>query len=153
MKLLLKRKYKKSDYTIGDLYINDELFSSTLEDRDRELSDNMSEEEIRNKKIYGETAIPTGTYIIDMDTISPKFKSRSWAIPYLGKIPRLLNVKGFEGILIHPLNVATESRGCIGVGCNPQRGKIFASVFYFNKLMKLLLEAHNKNEIITITIE
>jgi hypothetical protein len=64
----------------------------------------MSEDEIKSKKIYGETAVPTGTYKIDMSTVSPKFKNRSWARPYEGKVPRLINVKGFDGVLIHPGN-------------------------------------------------
>ena len=36
-----------------------------------------------------------------MDTVSPKFRYRTWAQPYGGKLPRLLSVKGFEGVLIH----------------------------------------------------
>jgi hypothetical protein len=152
MKLLLNRRYKGSKYTIGTLYVNNEWFSDTLEDPDRGLSDNMPELEISFKKVYGKTAIPTGTYKIDMDIVSLKFKNRSWAIPYSGKVPRLLNVKGFDGIIIHPLNTAEESLGCIGVGRNTQKGKILNSTLYFNKLMKLLLEAKNNNEEITITI-
>ena len=33
MKLKLIRKYKKSNYTIGKLYINDVYFCDTLEDK------------------------------------------------------------------------------------------------------------------------
>lgn len=49
----------------------------------------------------GKTAIPTGTHIrVDMNTVSPKFKDRTWAKPYSGKLPRLLDVKGYSGVLI-----------------------------------------------------
>jgi len=33
----------------------------------------MSLEEIKNKKIYGKTAIPTGTYEITLNVVSPKY--------------------------------------------------------------------------------
>jgi hypothetical protein len=38
MNILLKRTYKSDTYTIGKLYVNNEYFSDTLEDRDRGLS-------------------------------------------------------------------------------------------------------------------
>jgi hypothetical protein len=109
MELVLKRIAKKSNYTIGNLYVNGKFFCDTLEDTDRGLTDSMTLEEIKTKKVYGETAIPTGTYNIDMNTISAKFKDRSWAKPYGGKLPRLLNVKGFDGILIHVGNSASDT--------------------------------------------
>lgn len=152
MKLTLKRRIKEPEYTIGTLYIDNTQFSDTLEDRDRGLSDSQTGADIKNIKVYGQTAIPTGTYTIDMNTVSSKFKDRSWAIPYQGKIPRLLNVKGFTGVLIHPLNTAEESLGCIGVGVNSQKGKITNSTTYFHNLMKQLVAANNNNEVITITI-
>ena len=112
----------------------------------------MSEEEIKSKKIYGQTAIPTGIYKIDMNTVSSKFKGRSWAKPYGGKLPRLIGVKGFEGVLIHPLNKAEESLGCIGPNTSVNKGVGTGSTQAFNKLMILLLEAKAKGEEITIEI-
>jgi hypothetical protein len=106
MELTLKRRFKGPKYTIGSLYINKEYFCDTIEDIDRKLNDSMTEEEIKRIKVYGETAIPYGTYKIDMNTVSPKFRGRSWAEPYSGKLPRLLNVKGYEGVLIHVGNTA-----------------------------------------------
>ena len=138
MELKLIRKYKKDTYTVGILYIDGKYFSNTIEDKDRGLTSNMSLSEIQSKKVYGETAIPTGTYEISLNTISPKFKDRVWAKPYKGKIPRLLGVKGFNGILIHPLNTAKDSLGCIGVGENKIKGQIINSTKYFHKLMALL---------------
>ena len=112
----------------------------------------MSESEIKLKKVYSKTAIPTGTYEIIMNTISPKFKNRSWAKPYGGKLPRLLNVKGFEGVLIHVGNKPEDSLGCILVGKNNIKGQVTESTITFNKLMKELLQAHLKKEQITITL-
>lgn len=154
MELKLIRKEKEANYTIGDLFVNGILFSQTLEDKDRGLTQDMPLEEIKAKKVYGETAIPKGTYDIDMNTVSPKFKDRSWAKPYGGKIPRLVNVPGFDGILVHPLNNASESLGCIGCGKNSIKGMITDSTRTFHTLMsKFLLPAKVKGERITITIE
>lgn len=108
MELIVKRIAFKDDYTIGKLYINGQYFSDVLEDCDRGLTQDMPSEEIKAKKIYGKTAIPKGTYMVDMNTVSPKFKDRSWAKPYGGKLPRLIGVKGFEGVLIHCLTPDTE---------------------------------------------
>lgn len=152
MKLTLHRRYKGTEYTIGTLYIDGVKFSDTLEDRDRGLDAEMSLAHIIAKKIFGKTAIPTGVYTIDMHTVSPKFKNRLWAQPYNGVVPRLLNVKGFSGVLIHPLNTADESFGCIGVGENKVKGKIINSTVTFHKLMTRLLEADRRGEIITIEI-
>lgn len=152
MELNLKRKYKDPKYTIGDLYINDKLFCNTIEDTDRGLKDSMTLTDIKAKKVYGQTAIPTGTYEIDMNTVSPKFKNRSWAKPYGGKLPRLIDVKGFDGVLIHVGNTAEDSLGCILVGKNTVKGKVNESTATFNKLMTLLLKAHLKGETINLII-
>lgn len=112
----------------------------------------MTEEEIKSKKIYGQTAISTGIYKIDMNTVSPKFKDRSWAKPYGGKLPRLIGVKGFEGVLIHVGNTAENSLGCLLVNTNVNKGIGTGSTQAFNKLMILLLEAKAKGEEITIEI-
>lgn len=154
MQIKVKRIAKKDTYTIGRLYVDGVYVSDTLEDRDRGLTDDMPLSLIKTKKVYGETAIPMGTYQVDMNTVSPKFKDRSWAKPYGGKIPRLVNVKGFEGVLAHPLNKASESLGCIGVGKNTVVGMITDSVNTFKKLMNdYLIPAKNRGESITITIE
>ena len=154
MELKLIRKEKEANYTIGDLFVNGILFSQTLEDKDRGLTQDMPLEEIKAKKVYGKTAIPTGTYEIDMNTISPKFQARSWAKPYGGKLPRLLNVPGYEGVLIHVGNSASDSSGCLLVGKNSIKGMITDSTRTFHTLMsKFLLPAKVQGERITITIE
>ena len=154
MKLTLKRIAKKLDYTIGRLYVDGVYVCDTLEDRDRGLKDSMAEAFIIRKKIYGQTAIPTGTYHIDMDTYSPKFGNRVWARNYRGRIPRLLSVKGYSGVLIHVGNTAKDTEGCILVGKNKVVGKVLESTAAFRDLMdKYLVPAHIREEEITITIE
>ena len=154
MELKLIRKEKEANYTIGDLFVNGILFSQTLEDKDRGLTQDMPLEEIKAKKIYGKTAIPTGTYEIDMNTVSPKFKDRSWAKPYGGKLPRLIGVKGFDGVLCHPGNTSESTSGCLLVGKNSIKGMVTDSTRTFHALMsKFLLPAKVQGEHITITIE
>ena len=154
MELKVDRKWKKPTYTIGILYVNGVRFSETLEDKDRGLTQFMPTAEIYKKKVYGYTAIPKGRYRIDMDTISPKFKNRSWATPYGGKIPRLVDVPCWTGVLIHPLSTPNDSLGCVGCGENKIKGKIINSQKTFFRLMdEHLVPAHNKGEEIWITIE
>lgn len=154
MELKVKRKAFDKSYTIGDLYIDGNFFSNTIEDFDRGLTQDMPLEEIQAKKVYGKTAIPKGTYEIDMNTVSPKFKDRSWAKPYGGKLPRLIGVKGFEGVLLHVGNTASDSSGCLLVGKNSIKGMVTDSTRTFHTLMsKYLLPAKVQGERITITIE
>lgn len=155
MKIVVERVFTNNSYTIGHLYLAEEdgsksFICDTIEDTDRGLDDSMSVDEITSKKVYGKTAIPCGTYDIAMNVVSPKFKSRSWAKPYDGKLPRLQNVKGFEGVLIHVGNKAEDSLGCILVGENKVKGQVINSTKNFNKLMKILLSA---NDDITLEIK
>ena len=150
MQLTLVRTDRQPNYTIGSLFINGEFFCYTLEDKDRYLTSDMSLEDIQSKKIYGKTAIPKGVYFIDMNTVSTKFKDRLWAKPYDGKLPRLLNVPGYEGILIHVGNTVEDTSGCILVGTEYSDGFLRNSATAFTSLMSVLT---NTKEPIIITIQ
>lgn len=152
LKLVLNRKYKKNDYTIGLLYVNGVFFSNTLEDKDRGLTFNMPLSQINKVKVYGETAIPKGVYRIEM-TYSPKFANRQWCSKEGGKSPQLMNVPGFGGIRIHPFNKASESLGCIGVGDNKVKGMILNSSARYRELIeKHILPAIKRGDTITLEI-
>lgn len=153
MELTIKRLWKKSNYTIGKLYIYGEHVCDVLEDVDRGLTSDMSKSEISDRKVYGMTAIPTGRYKIDMSTVSPKFCGRPWAKPYDGKLPRLLDVPGFSEVLIHVGNSMEDTLGCILVGNNRAVGKVLDSTKCFHELMReYLIPAKERNEAIYITI-
>ena len=150
MKLTLNRRFKAPEYTIGDLYIDEQWFCNTLEDTDRDLSQDMLLTYIQNKKIKSQTAIPTGTYKVDMDTVSPKFSNYSkypYAKQFNAKMPRLLNVKGFEGILIHAGNTQKDTDGCILVGINKVKGQVINSQTTWKKLMSVLLKDKDNIEL------
>lgn len=138
MELRLIRQYRKEDYTIGKLYINGVYFCDTLEDKDRGLDDRMSEAEIKAKKVYGQTAIPTGRYKITL-TYSRKF----------GRVlPLLWYVKAFDGVRIHRGNTAKDTYGCPLVGKNKAKGMVLDSAKTETALLRMM-----KNETdITITI-
>ena len=68
-------------------------------------------------------------------------------------MPRLLNVPGFDGILMHPGTTALDSAGCILVGKNTIKGKITQSKDTFAKLYKLMKAAVDKGELIEIEIK
>ena len=149
MELVLERKWKKSDYTIGILLIDNKKFCEVIEDKDRGLKDSMTTEQIKLIKKPNMTAIPTGTYDVTLDVFSSKFGN----IPFYkkvcnGKLPRLLNVKGFEGILIHCGNTQLDTSGCLIVGENKVKGKVINSKITFEKLYNIL-----KNNKDTITIK
>lgn len=150
MQLTLVRADRQPGYTVGSLFINGEFFCYTLEDTDRYLTQDMSLDEIKSKKVYGKTAIPKGIYTVDMNTVSPKFKDREWAKPYDGKLPRLVDVPDYEGVLIHVGNTAEDTLGCILVGANHFNGKLTNSTVTFHRLMAMLT---NSKELITITIQ
>ena len=156
MELRLERKYRNNLYCIDKLYVNNKYFSDVLEDPDRGLTDSMSLEEIKKIKIKGNTCIPYGTYNITLDIASPRFGSKSFYKQVCnGKLPRLLNVKGFEGILIHVGDGANGYRlteGCLLVGRNTIKGGLTEGKKYFQLLYSQMLEAKKKGEKITIII-
>ena len=152
MDILLKRIAKKPTYTIGKLYIDGKYFCDTIEDKDRGLTSSMSVEEIKKKKVYGETAIPTGTYTIVLNVQSAKFAKSEWYIKncHGARVPRLINVKGYDGILIHAGNTAKDSYGCLLLGENKVVGQVINSKETCKKFYDKVFSATG---LIKITIE
>ena len=128
MQVFIDRKWKKETYTIGRVFIDGQFFANSMEDRDRGLHQDMSIDEIKAKKVYGETAIPAGRYRVIM-TYSPRFKRR---------LPLILNVKCFDGVRCHPLNTSKQSEGCIGFGKNDKVGWISDSKATHDRFEKML---------------
>lgn len=128
MKLLLKRRFKGPKYTIGTLYIDGTPLCDSLEDTDRGIKQSDPLSAIQSKKVYGETAIPTGTYRITVNR-SPKFGR---------DLPRLLDVPGYDGVLIHAGNAPSDTLGCILPGENKAVGKVLNSRYWETKILELL---------------
>ncbi|MCC8035948.1 MAG: DUF5675 family protein, partial [Rikenellaceae bacterium] len=116
------------DYTIGSLYVDGRKFCDTLENPDRGLTSDMPPETILRLKVPGLTAIPTGKYRLTVAR-SPRFKR---------SLPRLREVPGFEGILIHAGNTVRDTSGCILVGENKTVGKVHDSRYWEAKLLEVI---------------
>ena len=141
MKLTIKRTITRNSYTLGKLYVDGVYFCDTLEDRDRGLTQNMSVEQIKSIKVPGETAIPKGTYRVTLDVVSPKFSKYPFYMQTCeGKLPRLIDVKGYEGVLIHVADGPKRDsllQGCIGIG------NLSAEEYLMNG-KKVFVELYNK---------
>ena len=116
MKIKVDRIYKGESYTIGKMYLNGEYFCDTLEDA------------IRPVKIPNETAIPAGTYKVEV-TYSPRFKRN---------LPLLIDVPNYTGIRIHNGSNKDHTSGCILVGFNTSKGILSDSRKTSDKLTNLL---------------
>lgn len=145
MRITLRRIARRGSYTIGQLLINGQKVCDTLEDTDRGLRQEMSLEELRRRKIAGKTAIPTGTYGVELGTVSPRF---GWQPFYKevcgGCLPRLVGVPGYEGVLIHCGNSAEDTEGCVLVGQNLQVGRVLNSRDTFRRLWRDYLAGAKK---------
>lgn len=132
MEILVQRIAKKDDYTIGRLSIDGKYVCDTLEDKVREPG----------VKVAGKTAIPAGRYRVIVN-VSPKFGR---------ELPRLLDVPGFEGILIHRGNTPEDTAGCILVGENRAKGKVLNSTPYELRLVELIKDAIGRKEEVWIRL-
>lgn len=133
MKILVLRDTFTDKTTLGELFVDDKFECNTLEDKVRPLGE----------KVYGQTAIPTGTYEVIID-LSNRFKI---------ELPRLLNVPMFDGIRIHPGNKAEDTDGCILVGVTRSKDWVGQSKIAFNRLFDKMEKAYQLKETITIEIK
>ena len=152
MNIEVKRIFNCSTYCISHIYIDGKYICDGIEDTDRMLDDDMSEEYIKSKKVYGKTAIPTGKYKMIINMVSPKFSKNKYYMKFCnGKLPRLYYVKGFFGILWHKGNTADDSAGCLILGYNKIKGKVIDSQRAFETVYHMLDVANRIGENIWVT--
>src|SRR5262249_8936637 len=114
----------------GELYVDGKFECYTLEDR------------VRPVKIPKVTAIPMGTYEVDI-TYSKRFKRM---------MPLLLKVPHFAGVRIHSGNTAEDTDGCILVGQVKGEDHIERSRLAYKALYAKIHAAWVRNEDIAIEI-
>lgn len=108
IEIKVNRQTRTKNSTMGEMLIDGRHFCWTLEDYDRDLNKDGDIKDKGEEKVYGETAIPSGTYEVKL-SYSPKFKR---------VLPEVLNVEGFSGIRIHGGNTKKDTLGCILVAYN-----------------------------------
>lgn len=95
-------------------------YLARLEDDTEERLCFTLEDERRETKVPGETCIPVGTYEVVLYKAGRKHEhyARKFGARHKGML-LLKDVKGFEGIEIHPGNYETDTDGCILPGTVP----------------------------------
>ena len=146
MKIEVSRRFRNESYTIGRLFIDGVKLCDTLEDPVRDLNDYTHDgdfDDAGEGKIYGQTAIPAGTYPVIV-SMSPKFQKR---------LPEILKVPGFKGIRIHTGANAKHTEGCLLVGENKVKGGLINGGYYLTTLIQMIDEAMDNGEKVTLTIK
>ena len=143
LKITVKRKILNECDTIGDLYVSYpedpdtlEFVCNTLEDKVRNKKGTKKED---FKKVYGETAIPYGTYRVVI-TYSNAFQK---------KLPEILNVPLYEGIRIHTGNHKDDTFGCLILGDSPKisqtKSWVYNSKKNYDKFIKIFNDIYNSS--------
>lgn len=146
MKITIVRFAFKRTYTIGRLYIGEDMhyLCDTMEPRSCHLTSRASDHTIlKRKAANGVIAIPTDTYGIRM--------ARS--LTFKRQMPFLTGVKCFSGIMLHPGNYPCQTRGCILPGWNRRKGMVCGSRSAFAMVMQRIGQALARKEKVTITIK
>ena len=135
MKLQLRRNREcgATGCTFGQLFIDGLPACYTLEDVERD-----------GPKVPGQTAIPVGTYKVDV-TMSNRFKR---------PLPLLIGVPDFSGVRIHPGNTSADTEGCILLGDVPHFKENFLgnSRQAFSRVFQQIQRAVTENREVTIEI-
>ena len=148
MKLEVIRFSSGTDSTNGILLdkTNKKFLAYTLED------------EQRDKKVFGETRIPNGTYKLGLRKVGgyhAKYSKRFSHI-HIGML-HVLDVPGFEYILIHCGNTDEHTAGCLLVGDSQENNQITKDGFIgkstqaYRRIYPRIAEAIDCGEEVTIT--
>lgn len=102
MKIAVMRKWLTQEATISEISVDGQFLCYGLEDCVREIEG----QPVEDWKIPGQTAIPRGTYALEI-TPSNRFKR---------DMLQVMEVPGFAGIRIHAGNTSADTEGCLLVG-------------------------------------
>lgn len=153
MRLTLQRFSGGKEATLG-------LLSRDLPTR-REFLCFVLEDELRDVKVPGETAIPAGTYRITLRDFGNHHQAYStpghWAYDIHVGMLWLRDVPGFQDILIHTGNNDQHTRGCLLVGDGVTQnitdlGALSGSRAAYRRVYPLIANALAGGEEVTIEI-
>ena len=155
----MERIAKRKAYTIGRLYIAQEINDSDKEEHPglrQPLTEGLQicdtlEPTWRDYahgayKVKGRSAIPEGRYAVVI-TYSPKFKQ--WLPILLGDAE--FNRK-WQGIRIHAGNTVKDTEGCILAGKNKLVGQLVDSRTCVRSLKQKIVEAKDNGEAVWLTV-
>jgi hypothetical protein len=138
MQITVHRHASEDGATIGTLAVDGRPLCFTLEDEVREVEGQPVDE----WKIHGETAIPRGTYPVQI-TYSPHFAR---------DLPLLVGVPGYDGVRIHPGNTAADTEGCLLVGYAEGHASIGRSRDAFADVFAAIYAAIHRGETVSLAI-
>ena len=116
------------------------------------------EDEYRSEKVFGETRIPDGKYKLGLRKVGGYHAKYSKRFPHIhiGML-HVLNVPGFEYILIHCGNTDEHTAGCLLVGDSQENNQITKDGFIgrstqaYRRIYPKIAEAIECGEQVTIT--
>ena len=133
---LSRQRSAGSSACLGRLSLDGHLLCDTLEPPSHGLTSATIPKTIRDIKRLGRSAIPAGVYRLVLG-YSPRFSPRPFYRAYgRGLVPRLQNVSGFEGVLIHCGNTVVDTCGCILVGRRADSSTLIQSQKTYGLLMR-----------------
>jgi Family of unknown function (DUF5675) len=146
MNLKVIRDVRSNKFTLGTFYVNGTKLGFTCEDTDRILEDDKDSDGNtidKGEKIYGQTAIPLGTYKVIL----------SFSHHFQKLMPEVLEVPQFTGIRIHGGNAPIDTFGCILLGSvRTQEGTANCKVVN-DRLISMLQDAEDRGEVVWLTVE
>lgn len=143
--LTLVRHAKGRNSTGGLLYIEDKFVCYTCEDEERDV------------KVKGETAIPPDRYEIKLRNEGGMTKRYAKRFPGIHKgMLWLQDVPGFEWIYIHPGNDESHTDGCIlpgyGARCVDGESTVQTSTPAYQEIYTRIIHAMDKGQKVFIKI-
>lgn len=139
MLLILQCTTKTDKSTEGTLSIDGQYQCVTLEPTYRQVAG----QPVETWKMPGQTAIPTGTYPVEVTY----FTRGGYYSPLLDNVP------GFMGIRIHVGNFPQDTEGCILVGTQMGDNEVLNSKVAFVALMAKIQQAQSNQQRIQITVQ
>ena len=128
MKLEVLRISSGPDSTSGILFVVDDTADNPNEEGfrcKRSFVCYTLEDEKRDKKVFGETRIPEGTYEVKLRTVGGYHEKYSKRFPDIHRgMLHITNVPNFEYILIHCGNTDEHTAGCLLVGDSQENNQI-----------------------------
>jgi hypothetical protein len=140
MKLTVLRYYDDGETTSGLLFIDGKFECYTCEDQHRD------------KKVMGDTRIPSREYQLGLRTEGGHHERYSKKFPkdHVGML-HVLDVPGFEYILIHIGNTEADTAGCLLVGNQiTKEGKLVDSTGAYESMYKKVAPKLKSGEKVTI---